>query len=129
MPANAKIKTACPVCGAKYKVAAASIGHSARCSQCKTKFRVNEYTRLAKRPPTEEDILTWLNEETEEPEYLISPSPSRMDAPRTRTAEPDQAIQPAARTDTEAPPAGPPPHRLKRSITKAADPLQFRKTG
>jgi predicted Zn finger-like uncharacterized protein len=128
MPANAKIKTACPVCGAKYKVAESKVGHAARCSRCKTKFRVIEYTHRHKHRPTEEDILKWLNEGTEEPDYLIAPTPSCVEAPVARP-ETDPKTRPAADTDIRTKPAASSSNRLRESVSEPADPLQFRKTG
>ena len=128
MPANAKIKTACPVCGAKYKVATVAVGHSARCSRCNTKFRVSEYAGISKHAPSEEDILKWLNEEMDEAEFLAPPSPARINVTPAHT-EPDPVVRTAAEVETEATPAASPTNRLTSPVTEPADPLQFRKTG
>ena len=54
-----KIDTRCPSCRTKYRLPAAGVGRRVRCVKCQAVFRIPE-PRL--RPPTEEDILAWLNE-------------------------------------------------------------------
>ncbi len=60
-----KIWTRCPVCRSKYQVTAEAVSHHARCKRCGTSFRVEEYNPH----PTEDDILRWLSEGSEESEY------------------------------------------------------------
>jgi predicted Zn finger-like uncharacterized protein len=101
-----KIETRCPSCHAKYRVPAASAGHHARCVKCQTKFRVPEVAQTQApadwpHPPTEDDILKWLNEGSDD-EFL---------APRPRVIsdrEPAEPRTPSAETVSASvtPPSG-----------------------
>ncbi len=73
-----KIETRCPVCQARYRVPAASAGHRARCVKCRTTFRVPQIQSAQPpvdrpRAPSEEDILRWLNEGSDE--EIVAPRP------------------------------------------------------
>ena|SRR5687767_3048068 len=59
------VKTKCPLCEKKYNVPASSVGHRARCSACNGVFRV---AQRSTGHPSEDDILRWLSEATEETE-------------------------------------------------------------
>lgn len=69
MATGTKIKTQCPACQAKYKVPAEGIGKRVQCPACRVEFRVQEYLSSPRRLPTEEDILSWLNEGMEEDDF------------------------------------------------------------
>ena len=64
-----KIWTRCTACRSKYLVIFTAIGHHARCKKCGTSFRVEEHNPH----PTEDDILRWLNEATEENDVPARP--------------------------------------------------------
>jgi predicted Zn finger-like uncharacterized protein len=71
-----KIDTRCPACDARYRVPSTSLGHHARCGKCRTSFRVSQahpagHNSTRHRSPTEDDILRWLNEGTDE-EYIAA---------------------------------------------------------
>ncbi len=73
-----RIETQCPACQARYRVPGSSVGHHARCAKCRNSFLVT--LMAAKRgipgpgrPPTEDDILAWLNEGADE--EFIAPRP------------------------------------------------------
>jgi predicted Zn finger-like uncharacterized protein len=73
-----KIETRCPACDAKYHVPASTAGHRVRCVKCQTTFRVAEQAKkqaLVDRhsPPTEEDILGWLNDGSDD--EFLAPRP------------------------------------------------------
>lgn len=73
-----KIETRCPACGAKYRVPEASEGHHARCLKCQTRFLVARPEKKQPaveqfRPPTEDDIMQWLNEGADD--EFIAPRP------------------------------------------------------
>jgi len=87
-----KIWTRCPVCRSKYQVGAEAAGHHARCKKCNTRFRVQEYSTH----PTEDDILRWLNEGSEESETI--PHPRIISG--TQRRDPPMAMQVAARSAT-----------------------------
>ncbi len=140
MSGKATIKTRCPVCNAKYRVSARSIGHRARCVKCNTTFRVAEVeknrppTEVEKnRPPTEEDILKWLNEGVDEDHLanrprVVSGGSSRVEPPseqdladeEVRTT-PIRAVASQASTSPDRP-AG-------RESAPPDTTLRFRKTG
>lgn len=94
-----KIETRCPACGAKYRVPAASEGHHARCPKCRMKFLVAEVERkqgLVDRPypPTEDDILRWLNEGSDDEFLAARPriiSGKDPDRPESHADETDPA--------------------------------------
>ena len=96
-----KIETRCPACDARYRVPASSIGHRARCARCGTSFRVAQIASQRRpvdlrHPPTEDDILSWLNEGSDEeflaprPRIISGSDPTRPesheDLPSDRTA-------------------------------------------
>jgi len=86
MATTERIKTRCPICRSKYMVPKALIGHRARCTRCKTTFRVAEHNHH----PTEDDILRWLNEDMEEYEFAKQPRIIRADSsppPSTQTGD------------------------------------------
>ncbi len=57
-----QIKCRCPQCGTHYRVPASVEGHRARCRTCGRVFSVAGKTSG---PPTEDDILRWLQEAEE----------------------------------------------------------------
>jgi predicted Zn finger-like uncharacterized protein len=68
MATDTKIKTRCPNCSASYKVPAKAAGRQVKCIRCQTSFRVRELSTSKYYPPTEDDILRWLNEALERDE-------------------------------------------------------------
>jgi hypothetical protein len=126
-----KVKTSCPVCQATYKVPAESVGHKARCSQCQAKFRVTAPPAERKGPPTEDDILDWLNEGMEEAEQKQYQRGGQPRGPRDepRITPPDHTARLESRPpamNAEDKKETSPANRL---ANPAAGPLQFRKTG
>lgn len=86
-----KIETRCPACGTRYRVPASGIGHRARCAGCGGSFRVAPAAFQPRpgdfrHPPTEDDILRWLNEGLDEdyqaarPKVISGSDPSRPEA-------------------------------------------------
>ncbi len=72
MATEVKIKTRCPHCHTKYLVPSGALGHAARCARCQQSFRVAPYEAKTS-PPTEDDILRWLNEGLDEYELAAPP--------------------------------------------------------
>ncbi|MGQ9651487.1 MAG: MJ0042-type zinc finger domain-containing protein [Phycisphaerae bacterium] len=73
-----KIETRCPACGARYRVPASGIGHRAHCAKCGDSFRVTPLASQRRpadlrHPPTEDDILRWLNEGSDD--EFLAPRP------------------------------------------------------
>lgn len=73
-----KIETRCPACGARYRVLASGIGHRAHCTKCGASFRVAQLASQRRHgdlrhPPTEDDILRWLNEGSDD--EFLAPRP------------------------------------------------------
>jgi predicted Zn finger-like uncharacterized protein len=96
-----KIEARCPACDARYRVPSSGVGHRARCSKCHTTFRVavpdrRSHTPGQHRPPTEDDILAWLNEGVDE--EFIAPRPRVFGEP---PAESDPHVE-AARPENPA---------------------------
>ena len=124
MSAKVKVYTACPTCDSRYKVPAETVGHHARCAKCGTKFRVAKKSRHA----TEEDILRWLNDETEDHDRFgpprQAPEPPRPDR---LEASPLSPVFPESDRDPDhQPPAKP---AASPSTDDEANNLIFRKTG
>ncbi|HSW44918.1 MAG TPA: hypothetical protein VLM89_05055 [Phycisphaerae bacterium] len=86
-----KIWTRCPVCRSRYQVIPEAIGNIARCKRCQARFRVEEHNPH----PTEDDILRWLNEATEQEDANPHPKviSGRMGSPAK--AAPSPAAAPA----------------------------------
>jgi predicted Zn finger-like uncharacterized protein len=125
-----KIETRCPACQARYRVPASSVGHHARCSRCRNSFLVNQ--AAPKRapsgpghPPTEDDILGWLNEGVDD-EFL---------APRPRIISGSDPVHPESHEEAPAqsqsiPSAGPRlPHSDTDLDSQSVPQEPLRKTG
>jgi predicted Zn finger-like uncharacterized protein len=69
MATEMKIKARCPKCSASYKVPSKAVGRQVKCLKCRSSFRVRE-TSSQLHPPTEDDILRWLNDALAEDERL-----------------------------------------------------------
>ena len=97
-----KIVTRCPACGANYRVPAEGVGQRARCAQCRSSFRVAEVKPNRKpsdlhHPPTEEDIVRWLNEGSDEEFLAARPRiVSGRDSAHPESHEDSPTAQPAA---------------------------------
>lgn len=104
MSATEKIKTRCPMCHAAYQVPNSTIGHRARCPKCDSVFRVMVPTLPVEDPsrrsrvPTEDDILSWLNEGSERdddlpaaPRRWESAAPSTPAVPKSSEGHKDSA--------------------------------------
>ena len=94
-----KIETQCPACQARYRVPGFSVGHHARCAKCRNSFLVTEIAARRNtpgpgRPPTEDDILGWLNEGADE--EFIAPRPRIISGRDPVHPEPHEDV--AART-------------------------------
>lgn len=131
MTMEAKVKTRCPICAAKYRVPRKAVGHRAKCLQCKATFRVGQVESPRLRPPTEEDILAWLSEGRDDDffDYEDNPAAHRR-SPQTRPSV-DQQV-----TSVPSQPSHPKPSGLPQSDRRScveteqdAQTLQFRKTG
>ncbi|NLX20837.1 MAG: hypothetical protein GXY55_04080 [Phycisphaerae bacterium] len=72
MAAEVRINTRCVHCRTKYVVSGEALGQVARCARCGRSFRVAPYQPKTS-PPTEDDILRWLNEGLEEYEFATRP--------------------------------------------------------
>jgi len=144
MAANDELKVRCPSCGSKYKLPADAVGRKLRCAKCHNAFRVTdpradshrlpspndkqtsapprssspqntEKPGPAKRPPTEDDILRWLNEADD-------------DAGRERRVEMtvDDEVRPDAVTAHESTSSSQPRLRIAREES-ASDALMMRR--
>lgn len=141
MSAKAKIQTFCPACHARYTVPAANAGQKARCGKCNTRFRIEEPALPSTGgaadasgrhgPPTEEDILQWLNEGLEEFEFPARPRVV-LNAPVATASGAAQSTPASAGPSSSQPVGGPPqPPKPRWSQSPNADPepMHFRKTG
>lgn len=134
-----KIETRCPACDAKYRVPASGVGRQARCVRCRTTFRVVDHGHKpaypdGRRPPTEDDILRWLNEGSDEdrptprpriisggdPDHPQSREDTSVSQPAAHPAEPAAPLS-AASVDVAAAATGLP--------TASVDAQGLRKTG
>ena len=128
-----QIRVRCPDCRAKYRVPASKAGRSVRCAHCQTKFRIPTLKPSAKHVPTEEDILSWLNEGSDEDYVAPRPRVARMPSiaepvpvNHTSTKDPSATRKP----DTKAPVKS--TSRTTHAETDGDvlnDPMVFRKTG
>lgn len=131
---EAKIKTRCPQCRAKYRVPVRSLGHRARCVKCNTVFRVRAEV-AAKPVPSEDDILRWLNEDNDD-EFLgarprlVAPPAGDSGAP-PEPADDTPQVQPTDSHDRIIPrPIRQVPKASTSETADAPQPtLKFRKTG
>lgn len=94
-----KVRTFCPHCRARYEVPAVSVGHTARCVRCKQPFDITVNTPKPS-PPTEEEILRWLNEGMED--YDVPKPPSGGATRRATPMRSDRVATPPA-NDAVAP--------------------------
>jgi hypothetical protein len=76
-----RITCVCPQCRMSYHVLADATGRRARCGECGMTFRVVEKIPP---PPTEDDILNWLNEEEDQDEVTAEASQDAAGTLRAR---------------------------------------------
>lgn len=131
MTTEANVKTRCPICSAKYRVPSSAVGHRAQCSQCKATFRVHEVESSRLHPPTEEDILAWLNEGRDDD--LFDHEENARDYRRPAEPRPVADQGKSSVTSRPLPHASPnasqPDRRSRLHTDQNEKILQFRKTG
>lgn len=100
MASQADILIHCPHCQARYRLPVSSAGHRARCARCRQTFRI-EAQPPRFQPPTEDDILRWLCEGTEDYDFprRPPPPPRKVHHPDNRPADP--ASPPGGPRDSE----------------------------
>lgn len=107
MTEEVRVRTRCPNCRTAYKVPLSAVGHRARCVKCQLDFRIVSEERRTPHP-TEDDILRWLMEGFDEPDFEEQPpvvragrhpeaetvvrGPRRANGPSPRWANPDHGL-------------------------------------
>jgi len=88
--------TTCPTCKSKYRVPEWSVGHSAHCNKCNTRFTIAEYIHRSKGyyPHTDDEILSWLNEGIDEDDLAARP--------RIMSDKPYKPVKPIRRVQSGA---------------------------